>query len=295
MMNKLVKATLQKAVRWLEDNPNHMVNSEAQQPSYSLYPWLNSMCLKISAYHPNRSYYVWGIVNAAALARALKIPRISVIELGVAGGNGLIAMENIALRVEAEIKEVQIDVYGFDTGIGLPKPMDYRDLPNLFIEGLYPMDVDSLQGRLSKAELNIGSVESSIPKFIASGPSPVGFISFDLDFYSSTMHALRLLEADQKLLLPRVHCYFDDIIGFTYSEFTGELLAIAEFNASHVKRKISQIKGLTYYVAPEYARESWVEQFYMAHIFDHELYGHFDMLNQLKALNLVRNERGVNP
>src|SRR5206468_3382400 len=135
-------------------------------------------------HHPNRSYYVWGVVNAAALAQALKIPRISVMELGVAGGSGLVALEDIAARVEAELKDVQIDVYGFDTGIGLPKPVDYRDLPNLFVEGLYSMDVERLQKRLSKAKLNLGSVENTIPEFIASSPAPVGFVSFDLDFYT---------------------------------------------------------------------------------------------------------------
>jgi hypothetical protein len=28
-----------------------------------------------------------------------------------------------------------VDVYGFDTGVGVPKPMDYCDLPNLYTEG----------------------------------------------------------------------------------------------------------------------------------------------------------------
>lgn len=45
--------------------------------------------------------YAWGVIHAAHLASNLKIPAISVIEFGVAGGNGLVALEQVALRAEA--------------------------------------------------------------------------------------------------------------------------------------------------------------------------------------------------
>ncbi|MHC4129678.1 MAG: hypothetical protein ACYSUA_16250, partial [Planctomycetota bacterium] len=41
--------------------------------------------------------------------------RISALEFGVAGGNGLLALERAAMRL-AEIFGVEIDVYGFDSG-----------------------------------------------------------------------------------------------------------------------------------------------------------------------------------
>jgi hypothetical protein len=47
------------------------------------------------------------------------------------------------------------------------------------------------------------------------------------------MNALALFEADHRLLLPRVRCYFDDILGFTFGDHVGERLAISEFNESH--------------------------------------------------------------
>jgi len=75
-----------------------------------------------------------------------------------------------------------------------------------------------------------------------------------------------------------VHCYFDDIMGFTCSEFNGERLAIAEFNAEHQARKISPIYGLKYYLPPRYAQMEWSEEMYMAHIFDHDLYCRYDGL-----------------
>ena len=58
----------------------------------------------------------------------------------------------------------------------------------------------------------------------------------------------------------------------TYSEFNGERLAIAEFNTSHEMRKISPVYGLKYYLPTAYAHAEWSEQFYIAHIFNHDLY-----------------------
>jgi hypothetical protein len=184
-------------------------------------------------------------------------------------------LERIADRIE-KILRVDVDVYGFDTGKGLPKPLDYRDCPNLWSPGYFPMDKEKLQSRLQKAKLLLGLVEDTVPEFIKSKPSPVAFISFDLDYYTSTMQAFKLLEADQNLLLPRVHCYFDDIMGFTYSDYNGERLAISDFNASHASRKISPIYGLKYFLPAAHAQADWSEMFYLAHIFDHNLYARND-------------------
>src|SRR6187549_2659720 len=46
--------------------------------------------------------YTWGVLQAAHLATTLGIRRISVIEFGVAGGNGLVALERAFERAEAE-------------------------------------------------------------------------------------------------------------------------------------------------------------------------------------------------
>jgi hypothetical protein len=94
------------------------------------------------------------------------------------------------------------------------------------------------------------------------------------------MHAVKLLEADEAILLPRIHCYFDDIMGFTHSEFTGERLAIREFNESHRLRKISPLFGLRNYLPAPLSDPEWPEKFYLAHIFDHTLYGVYDGLWQ---------------
>ena len=85
--------------------------------------------------------------------------------------------------------------------------------------------------------------------------------------------------------LARIHCYFDDIMGFTFSEYTGERLAITEFNNAHQMRKISPIFGFKYFLPKSYSGHLWSDQMYMAHIFDHDLYGRSDGL-------VIRHDHG---
>ena len=192
----------------------------------------------------------------------------------------MLALERAAIKIETIIG-VGIDVYGFDSGRGLPKPSDYRDLPNIFSEGAHSMNFEKLKVCLTKAELILGLVEETVPEFIARRLAPVGFISFDLDFYSSTRAAFQLLEADYAYLMPRIHCYFDDITGFSFSEFTGMRLAISEFNQSHAMRKISPIFCLKHYLPEKYKETLWPNKLYMAHFFDHPFYAKSDGLAQL--------------
>jgi hypothetical protein len=244
----------------------------------STYSRLNALHIQIQRSDPSiPSRYLWGSLHGAHLAKALEVDRISLVEFGVAGGNGLVALEKIAGHLEERL-EVGVSVYGFDTGTGLPRPVDVRDCPNLFLEGGFPMDVEALRRRLETAALMLGTVEETLPAFIEGRPDPVAFISFDLDLYSSTKEALPVLAAQQDILLPRVHCFLDDIMGYTYGDHNGERLAVAEFNAEHEQRKVSLIYGLSHFVPRRCRNEEWVEKLYMAHILDHELYGLHDGL-----------------
>lgn len=212
-----------------------------------------------------------GMLHGAGLAHTLGVPSVCALEFGVAGGRGLVALERIATRVR-EISGVQVDVVGFNTGSGLTSPIDHRNVPNLLWEGRFPMDVEALRKRLTTASLVLGPIAETLLAFLDGRPPRVAFVSVDVDLYSSTVDCLRLFEAAPALLLPRVYCYFDDIMGYTYSDCNGERLAIAEFNARHPQRQISKIRGLKFYV-PKVVREAtWVECFYIAHLFDHEFY-----------------------
>ena len=83
-----------------------------------------------------RPAYLVGVLAAAEQALAQGVSAISVIEFGVAGGEGLIALQNEAAAVESETG-VEIKVYGFDMGPhGLPRFIgDYRDHPDAWQAG----------------------------------------------------------------------------------------------------------------------------------------------------------------
>jgi hypothetical protein len=229
-----------------------------------------------------RANYLYGSLHAARLAKVLAIPAISTIEFGVAGGRGLLALEKAGVFAE-EAFGVSIDVYGFDSGRGLPKPTDFRDCPNLFLEGQFPLDEARLLPSLERAKLILGLVEQTVPEFVEGRPAPIGFVSFDLDLYSSTVCALRAFEADAELMLPRVLCYFDDITGFTYADHNGERLAISEFNAAHALRKLSPIYAAEFYVPERESHALWPRKLYMAHILDHPQYSDYDGLVRPEA------------
>lgn len=252
-----------------------------------IYPRLNALVEETAAAlgATQRPQYTWGLAHAAYLAQQLGIPRIAALELGVAGGKGLVALDRAADWVEGALG-VAIEVHGFDSGQGLPRPADVRDLPNLWAAGDFPMDQAALAGRLRRARLHLGLVEREIPTFLQTQPPPIGFISFDLDLYSSTVASFPLLLAAPDRLLPRVQCYFDDILGFTFAEFNGERLAIREFNAAHATRQISPIFGARHYVPPRYAAAIWVDKLYMAHILDHPRYNDYDGLVLRPRLDL---------
>lgn len=218
--------------------------------------------------------YAYGVFAAVELAARLKIPAVTVIELGVAGGNGLLELERLGVTLGSE-RGVEATVVGFDGGTGMPKPQDYRDNPYAWREGFFGMDEALLRSRLRVAELIIGEVSETCPRFLQSQPPPIGFVSFDLDYYSSTDAALRtLLEGDRSRYLPRVLCYFDDTVGphsEMHSEYTGELLAISEFNERNPRRKLARLNGLRHKVGQ--FDGPWVEGMFVLHIFDHPDYG----------------------
>jgi hypothetical protein len=270
-MKQLIRNLLGGAKRWLTEEPP---KPEQSIPFDNSYAWIGQAFRQIlgdplgGRYRP----YAWGVLQGAALAKVLGHPRISVVEFGVAGGSGLLSLERVAELVEQNTG-VGIDVYGFDAGKGLPKPKDYRDVPYMWEEGDFSMDEHQLRGRLTRAQLRLGLVEQTVPEFVRTSFPPVAFISFDLDLYSGTKQALALLEADAGKLLPRVFCYFDDIMGFGYNDFTGERLAIHEFNREHTMRKLAPIYGLKWFVPQEYFNDRWIEMLQIAHLFDHHSYG----------------------
>lgn len=220
-----------------------------------------------------KTSYAYILYQAAQLAKKLGEPRISVIEFGVAGGRGLLCMEQYAVEIE-RLTGVEIEIYGFDAGDGLPPPADYRDLPYHWKAGFYVMDQDLLRSKLNRSHLIIGDINETAANFFNDHtPAPIGAISYDFDFYSSTIPAMEMLKAGDDRYLPRVYCYFDDTVGSEielYNDYTGERLAIREFNDDNEAIKLARpahlISGSTV---------MWHYQIWICHFFRHRQYNRF--------------------
>jgi len=220
----------------------------------------------------DRPHYAYGTYWAARQARALGMRAMSVLELGVAGGNGLVCLEEVA-DIVGRILDIDIAVVGFDAASGMPEPVDHRDMPYLWQPGFFPMDIEKLRRRLRRARLVLGDVATTIPAFVEEGGiAPIGFVAFDLDYYSSTLDAFALFDSPPALRLPRVLCYFDDVVGDDWElhgPHTGELLAIDDFNRGHETLKIDPVNGLRH---KRRVPAPWNDQIFVAHDFSHPQY-----------------------
>jgi hypothetical protein len=236
---------------------------------------LGSLGLRLRYDAVARPHYAYGVYYAAVQAKRLGLNRISVIELGVAGGNGLLIMERHAQSVEQELG-IKIDVYGFDSGRGLPACGNFRDMPYFFKAGYFVMDIELLRSRLRNAQLIIGDIKETVRTFHERyKPAPIGFIAFDVDLYSSSRDAFAILDLPAEFLLPRILCHFDDIVGpdlFLMNEYVGELLAIKEFNDGHLNRKVAPVYGLAW---KRIFPSKWTMHIFAFHYFDHPLYDRF--------------------
>jgi hypothetical protein len=219
-------------------------------------------------------HYAYGMLNAAIQAKALGLDAISALEFGVAGGNGVLAMQDLAEEIQKETG-VKFKIYGFDSGSGLPTPSDFRDQEYFWPKGSFPMDVAALRKRLNQSELVLGDVRETVTTFFdAFAPPPIGFVAFDLDYYSSTKPAFNIFKNRQENYLPRVECYMDDVGSFevlSASQGTGVLKAIADFN-SESETKIYKKEQVSRF---RHFKMGWNDCMYVHHNFNHSQYNTF--------------------
>ncbi len=215
-----------------------------------------------------RPHYAYGVLHAADQARAAGLSAVTVVEFGVANGEGLMNLCALARRTE-QSTGIRVNVVGFDSGVGMPEPLDYRDHPELYARGDFPMDQEKLKQALPpNAELKIGALARTLPAFNAEEHPPIGFAAVDVDYYSSTRDALRLFaDADASKYVAVPLLYFDDIMFETHNEWSGELLAINEFNAQQPNRKIAVDRFLP--TRRIFRNARWLRQIYVLHLFDH--------------------------
>lgn len=216
-----------------------------------------------------RQPYAFGALEAADIARASGLSAITLIEVGVASGAGLINLSSIAERVSRETG-ISCEVHGFDSGIGMPPPTDYRDHPDLYQHGDFGMDAEALLRTLpAGTELHLGPLSSTIPKFLERSrvSAPIGFVALDVDYWSSTVDALELFKGQPENYLPRTIVYVDDIALDSHNSASGARLAIRGFNEAMPRRRLEQHAFLEN--RRIFRRASWIKQTMFLHVLDH--------------------------
>lgn len=216
--------------------------------------------------------YAYGVYFACMQARMLGHEATTVIEFGVAGGNGLVALEKAASEV-GDFFGVRVAVIGFDNGAGLPASEDLRDMIYWYQPTAFAMDEQGLRCRLNSATLHIGRITDTLDEALGDLKGPIGFCAFDMDYYSSTRDALKIFEAPTATRQPRVLIYADDIFGYHDLNVTscdvGEEFAFEEFNNRHSDAKIRPVRGLRY---KRPVPAMWNDKIFALHDFSHPDY-----------------------
>ena len=216
-----------------------------------------------------RQQHAWSILKCADAAVSLGLKEVTLIEFGVASGAGLL---NICKIAEMATKEtgVTFRIFGFDTGKGMPPPRSYKDHPELYQAGDFPMDSEALRKVLpANATLIIGEVHETVGAFMEKvvSSAPIGFVSIDVDYYSSAKDALQVRTGKSDQYLPRTIVYLDDLEDESHNSWCGELLAVNEFNQKNEFRKIERHQFLRSYRIFKNAR--WIDHMFTCHVLDH--------------------------
>ena len=123
------------------------------------------------------------MLESAIQAKKLGYENITVLELGVAGGNGIIALEKYKKNIE-KLTKVKIRIVGFDTGEGLPKIDNKFDLPFYWKAGQFKTDKKKLETQID-SKIIYGDVNDTMDEFIKTNPENIVAIFFDLDLLIS--------------------------------------------------------------------------------------------------------------
>ena len=101
-LKKLVAMSARRLKRWLLEEEK-AYRPEAEVPFDNTSTWVGQSFRKLmpDLIVRRRPAYVWGILQGCALGKVLGYESVSVLEFGVAGGAGLVAMERIAEAAES--------------------------------------------------------------------------------------------------------------------------------------------------------------------------------------------------
>jgi hypothetical protein len=196
---------------------------------------------------------------------------VTVCEFGVATGEGLMNMIGLAKQISVET-QVEFRIVGFDSGEGLPKFNGYKDHPETWVVGDYPMpNRNELVKKIGRsAELMFGDIGDTVHRFISTldDRAPLGFISVDVDLYTSAKSVLRCLTGQPELYNPAVGIYCDEVSFYVSNKWCGELAAIREFNIENDVRKIDIDRTLP--GSRPFRDSCWYRSMFVCHVLDHE-------------------------
>ncbi|MFC2117178.1 hypothetical protein ACFLSY_00870 [Bacteroidota bacterium] len=201
--------------------------------------------------------------TAISLKNKLIVNKLIFIEFGVASGAGLFNMADTAKKLSVYYN-IETEIIGFDSMDGMPKPVDYRGHPEKYLDGDFiPIDIEKLKSRLPiNVKLYTNDLKKSIKEFqkTLSEGDFIAFISFDLDYWSSTVEAFEIFKLPCNYFLPKTILYFDDIQDIDDHNHAGEFLAIKEYNHNNDLQKINKINNLRYQRI--FKNQVWIEQMY---------------------------------
>jgi hypothetical protein len=221
-----------------------------------------SRAVRSEALDIGRAHYALSLAVGVWEAISCGCNEIAAVEMGVAGGVGLLSLCQAAAFYN-DTMGMDIRVYGFDNATGLPVVDGHRDHPELWNEGEFSMQNP---GRLLRklppfAELILGDIADTVAGFEATlRQRKLAFVSIDVDLYSSTKACFSMLEWAPECYLPVVPFYFDDMEEYlTYNDWCGEELAIREFNEAHPMRKFQRHPRFN------------IRHFFGLHVLDHKI------------------------
>lgn len=216
----------------------------------------------------HRPHYAFGVWLATLQAQRLGLGRLKIFEFGVAHGAGLLNLCQICAKI-TESTDMEFEIYGFDSDVGMPELCGYKDHPEIWRQGQFRSDHKAIRAQLPhNAQLISGNIRDTLGDFcethLSSG-APVGFAAVDVDLYSSTLAVFKLFEHAPEHYLPATILYFDDINDLlTNNQWCGEMLAINEFNQAHKYRKMEEMR-----VRQNHAPAGWHDHIYGLHVLDH--------------------------
>jgi len=224
------------------------------------------LSLKFKTFRP---HYETILLESVLEAKKIGYKTVSILELGVAGGNGIIALEKYKEKIQ-KLTNIKINIYGFDTGEGLPDINNKFDSPFLWKKGDFKIIDKELLKKKIHSQIFYGDIKNTVDEFLSTNPENIISIFFDFDLYTSTKNFLKQIPKLEKHICPRVYCYFDDVFNPNHliDEHSGELLAIKEFNNENFDIKI----GKSLNNSNDFKFPIGKDNLFMLHNFNHKDY-----------------------